>query len=194
MEMTSSIMRFALATYFMKQGGSSRPVLSCYEPSWPSPSYEPSLASSDEEGESDDVDSEFPDVVSTHVSNLRQLLADQRFQDWSRGIAELREYVAVNSLVEPWVAALVKMINRQQEDTECLVQVVEHMCFEENGEPSEVFDQLVEALSHYSEDKDTGVAIWLERAVDAITHRLWKYHEQHFGTTSLAGPNTRADC
>ncbi|ETK83295.1 hypothetical protein L915_11489 [Phytophthora nicotianae] len=183
MEMTSSIMRFALATYFMKRGGSSRPVQSDYESLSPSPSYEPSFASSAEE-ESQDVDSEFSDVVSTHVSNLRQLLAGQRLQEWAIGIAELREHVAVNNLVRSLVAVLMKMIKAQEEDMDCLVQVIEGLSFEENGEPSKVFNQLVEALSHYCKDKDARVAIWMEQTVDAVLHRLWQYHEHRFGTTN----------
>ncbi|KAF4044311.1 hypothetical protein GN244_ATG03400 [Phytophthora infestans] len=183
MELVGSITRFALATYFMKRGSNARPVHSRNEVPWPSPSYEPSFASSDEE-ESQDAESEFSVVVSTHVSNLRQLRADQRFQDWSRGIAELREYVAVNDLVASLVAVLVEMVKRQPEDIECLVRVIEDMCFEKSGGPSEVFDKLVEALNCYSGDRDTGVVIWLERIVDVVLNGLWKYHEQQFGAAS----------
>ncbi|GMF11835.1 unnamed protein product [Phytophthora lilii] len=161
MEMTSSVMRFALATYFMKRGGLSS-VFSAA--SCPSPSYEPSFTTSQlsDDEEKEIIDSSFSHVVSTHVSNLRELLVEQRFQDWSKGIAELREYVAANNQIDLLVAVLVKMIQRQEEDAVCIVQgnnascsfqsvsglsvrvveVIEHMCFEDDGEPSVVFDQV----------------------------------------------------
>lgn len=75
MEMTSSVMRFALATYFMKRGDRSRSSQAFDVSSWASPSIEPSVAASDEdeaEDESKDCDSDSSDVVLTHVSNLRQ--------------------------------------------------------------------------------------------------------------------------
>lgn len=90
MEMTGSVMRFALATYFMKRTGSSHESPAHIASAW---SYAPSIAGSDasgEEEECEDVDSDFSSVVSTHVSNLKQLLDENRFQEWSGGVAELR--------------------------------------------------------------------------------------------------------
>ncbi|KAL4128928.1 hypothetical protein PRIC2_007908 [Phytophthora ramorum] len=184
MEMTSSVMRFAMATYFMKRGGSSRPSQNFNDSSLASPSSEPSFATSylsdedvtereeDEEVE-EDVDSEFSHVVWTHVSNLRQLLVEVRFQEWSSGIAELREYVAANGLVGSLVAVLVRMIKRQEQDAVCIVQVIEHLCFEAGGEPSQVFDELTELLLGYCcENKDACVATWLLRALNGITRGL----------------------
>ncbi|KAH7482162.1 uncharacterized protein KRP23_5336 [Phytophthora ramorum] len=167
MEMTSSVMRFAMATYFMKRGGSSRPSQKFNDSSLASPSSEPSFATSylsdedvtereeDEEVE-EDVDSEFSHVVWTHVSNLRQLLVEVRFQEWSSGIAELREYVAANGLGVAGGCA-----------------VIEHLCFEAGGEPSQVFDELTELLLGYCcENKDACVATWLLRALNGITRGL----------------------
>ncbi|KAG6574677.1 uncharacterized protein IUM83_10812 [Phytophthora cinnamomi] len=125
MEMASSVMRFALATYFMKRGGSShcssKPDLS----SWSSQSLEPSMAPSDfsgDEEDGEDVDPDFHCLVSTHVSNLRQLLVQQRFREWSNDIAELREYVADQQLLGSLVAVLVTMIRTQEQDAVCIVQ------------------------------------------------------------------------
>ncbi|KAL4155933.1 hypothetical protein PRNP1_008034 [Phytophthora ramorum] len=169
MDMISSVVRFAMATYFMKRGGSSRPSQNFNDSSLASPSSEPSFATSylsdedvterneDEEVE-EDVDSEFSHVVWTHVSNLRQLLVEERFQEWSSGIAELREYVAAN--------------------------VIEHLCFEAGGEPSQVFDELTELLLGYCcENKDACVATWLLRALNGITRGLRQY-EQRYGMVS----------
>ncbi|KAE9026145.1 hypothetical protein PR001_g10958 [Phytophthora rubi] len=186
MEMTSSVMRFALATYFMKRGGSSHlssspGVLSSLN----SPSYEPTSDFSGDEEESEDVDPDFSDVVSTHVSNLMQLLAEKRFQEWSSGIVELRDYAADNELLGSLVAVLMTMIRRQEHDAESIVQVIEHMCFEKGAEPSPVFDQLIEllfeALGHCCANKDTTVAIWLLRAIDGVSHGLRQSHEQLYG-------------
>ncbi|KAE9338576.1 hypothetical protein PR003_g11432 [Phytophthora rubi] len=177
MEMTSSVMRFALATYFMKRGGSSHlssspGVLSSLN----SPSYEPTSDFSGDEEESEDVDPDFSDVVSTHVSNLMQLLAEKRFQEWSSGIVELRDYAADNELLGSLVAVLMTMIRRQEHDAESIVQ---------GAEPSPVFDQLIEllfeALGHCCANKDTTVAIWLLRAIDGVSHGLRQSHEQLYG-------------
>ncbi|KAH7482164.1 hypothetical protein KRP22_009835 [Phytophthora ramorum] len=112
------------------------------------------------------------------------LLVEVRFQEWSSGIAELREYVAANGLVGSLVAVLVKMIKRQEQDAVCIVQVIEHLCFEAGGEPSQVFDELTELLLGYCcENKDACVATWLLRALNGITRGLRQY-EQRYGMAS----------
>ncbi|KAK1941193.1 hypothetical protein P3T76_007059 [Phytophthora citrophthora] len=63
MEMTSCVMRFALATYLMKRGGTSRV---CDESSWSSPcfSYERRIASSStSDEECEDKEEILPDDV-----------------------------------------------------------------------------------------------------------------------------------
>lgn len=123
MEMTSAVMRFALATYLMKTGGTSRAFQSSYKSSWPSPTYKPSLTSDTEEEGSQDGDLRLSHVLTTHVSNLRQLLMEQRLQDWMRGVNELREFVkANNGLVGTLVEVLVKMIKSQKQDMDFLIQ------------------------------------------------------------------------
>ncbi|KAL3670121.1 hypothetical protein V7S43_004436 [Phytophthora oleae] len=69
MEMTSCVMRFALATYLMKRGGPSR---ASNESSCPSPSfsYEPSIASSSaSDEETEDKEVIFSDVNSRAVQS-----------------------------------------------------------------------------------------------------------------------------
>ncbi|CAI5701038.1 hypothetical protein KXD40_008623 [Peronospora effusa] len=183
MEMTSSVMRFALATYFMKRGYGFHHPSQSSELSWTSPTFEPIRI------ECDDVENglnqEFSNLVSTHVSNLRQLLVEQRLHDWSRGVVELREYVISNKLVTSLVTLLVKLLKRHEPNAVCIVQIIEHMCFETKGEPSQVFDQfaelLLEALSQCCENKDARVAIWLLRAIHGVLHGLRQYHEQQYG-------------
>ncbi|CAI5740429.1 unnamed protein product [Peronospora destructor] len=181
MEMTSSVMRFALATYFMKRGYVFPPSQAS-ELSWTSPTYKPMII------EYDDVEigsnEEFTNLVFTHVSNLRQLLVEQRLHDWSRGVVELREYVITNKLVTSLVTLLVTLLKRHEQNAVCIVQIIEHMCFETKGEPSLVFDQFVEllvkALDQCCENKDAGVAIWILRAIHGVLHGLRQYHEQQY--------------
>lgn len=119
---------------------------------------------------------------------------EQRLQDWMRGVNELREFVkANNGLVGTLVEVLVKMIKSQKQDMDFLIQVIEHMCFETNGEPSTVFDQLAATMGHYSDDQHITVVQWVGKAVDVVMHRLWQYHEQRFGTTSVVGLNDKAE-
>jgi hypothetical protein len=111
-------MRFALATYFMKRGSCPRLSRSpCLSP-WSSASYEPSIVSGDEDEEPEERGSQFSEVVSS----LRQLLVEQRFTEWSSGIAGLREYVTANELLGPLVAELVEMLIDQEQDAVCVVQ------------------------------------------------------------------------
>ncbi|KAL4100559.1 hypothetical protein PRIC1_008351 [Phytophthora ramorum] len=99
-------------------------------------------------------------TLLTHVSNLRQLLVEVRFQEWSSGIAELREYVAANGLVGSLVAVLVKMIKRQEQDAVCIVQVIEHLCFEAGGEPSQVFDEVPNSNSCWGSPDQFSWCLW----------------------------------
>ncbi|GMF39510.1 unnamed protein product [Phytophthora fragariaefolia] len=122
MELASSVMRFALATYFMKRGGGVSLPPTVYESSWDSASYELSIAQGSDEEDRESVDAGFSDLVAAHVANLRQLLVGQRFRDWSSGVAELREYAAENELLGSLVAVLVKMIRKKAEDAVCIVQ------------------------------------------------------------------------
>uniref|UniRef100_A0AAV1SZE4 Uncharacterized protein n=1 Tax=Peronospora matthiolae TaxID=2874970 RepID=A0AAV1SZE4_9STRA len=189
MEMTSSVMRFALATYFMKQSGRSCPSEVYDTSSWalsssPSSTFgtppTPALCPEDET----ELSPEFSDVVSTHLSTLRKLLVEQRLQEWSEGIMGLREYVATNGLVEALVTLLVRLLEKQEQDAVSIVQVIEHICFEKNGEPSEVFDQLMdlifEALRHSCENKNRSVAFWLLRAINGVVDGLHQHQGQKY--------------
>ncbi|CAH0474061.1 unnamed protein product [Peronospora belbahrii] len=183
MEMTSSVMRFALATYFMKRGCDSY-RLQASNVAWSSTTHEPIRVECDAiEIESSQ---EFSNIVSTHVLKLRQLLVDQRLQDWSRGVLELRDYVTTNGLVTSLMTLLFKLLERQEQDAVCIVQIIEHMCFEKKGEPSQVFDQFVEllftALARSCVNKNVSVAIWILRAIHGIIHGLHQYHEQQYET------------
>ena len=127
MEMTSSILRFALATYFMKHSGRPFPYHVHDTSSWTSsasatssicPTPTAALCQEDE----NELSSKFSDVVSTHMSNLRQLLVEQRLEEWSKGVMALREYVATNGLVGAFVTLLVELLERQEQDAVSIVQ------------------------------------------------------------------------
>ncbi|CAI5728327.1 unnamed protein product [Hyaloperonospora brassicae] len=188
MEMTSSILRFALATYFMKHSGRPFPYHVHDTSSWPSasstssfcPTPTAALCREDE----NELSSKFSDVVSTHMSNLRQLLVEQRLEEWSKGVMELREYVATNGLVGAFVTLLVELLERHEQDAVSIVQVLEHICFEKHGEPSQVFDQMMDlifqALRHCCENKNTAVTFWLLRAINSVVDGLRQHQEQKY--------------
>lgn len=48
-------------------------------------------------------------------------------------------------------------------------------------------------MGHYSDDQHITVVQWVGKAVDVVMHRLWQYHEQRFGTTSVVGLNDKAE-
>ncbi|KAI9895206.1 hypothetical protein PsorP6_018546 [Peronosclerospora sorghi] len=60
---------------------------------------------------------------------------------------------------------------------------MEHMCFENTGEPSEVCDQMVKCLlvakDHCWQNTDPEVAGWLNQAIDNITNGVRQYEEQN---------------
>ena len=119
-------MRFALATYFMKQSGRSCPSKVYGTSSWAFSSssstfYTPPTPALCPEDETE-LSPEFSDVVSTHLSNLRKLLVEQRLQEWSEGIMELREYVATNGLVGALVTLLVRLLEKQEQDAVSILQ------------------------------------------------------------------------
>ena len=120
MEMTSSVMRFALATYFMKRGKNFHPSPAS-ELSWTSPTFEPILLECDDV-ENGGATQDFANLVSTHVSKLRQFLVEQRLHDWSRGVVELREYVISKTLVTSLVTVLVTLLQRHEPNAVCIVQ------------------------------------------------------------------------
>ncbi|CEG45784.1 uncharacterized protein PHALS_02056 [Plasmopara halstedii] len=185
MEMTSAVIRFALATYFMKTGGNHQSHQSFYRSSWPLSSYEKSLVVEEEAHLS--VDMDVSEVLTTHISNLRWLLSEQRIEDWSKGVDELREFITENAhMISLFMEVLV-----QEQDTEICTQVIEHMCFTKNGEPSMVVDQLIESLDRYCDDQHIAVVRWVDKAVDVIMHRLMQFHEQQFETISA---NERVEC
>ncbi|KAG7381731.1 hypothetical protein PHYBOEH_010807 [Phytophthora boehmeriae] len=195
METTSSVLRFALATYFMKRAALPS-VHAVDTESFPSPSSSSSDFSDEDEEQLDysaiengEEDHAFSDVVQAHVFNLSQLLTEQRSQEYTQGIADLREYTASNGLLPSLVSVLSNMLDQEELEAESIAQVIEHMCFETSGEPATVFDELVElvfaALQHCCENKKVNVAIWLLRALDGAVHGLRQHQEHFYGSEGL---------
>ncbi|RLN84521.1 hypothetical protein BBJ28_00003313 [Nothophytophthora sp. Chile5] len=141
--MASNVMRFALATFFMKHGGGRMHLSQTFNDVPLSPaSYESidvrsslgddatpeeriehafSISQDQEEDREADAPTweepnEFSGVVRAHISNLNALLVEQHAAEFSNGVAELREYVVSNGLLLPLLGVLVDIIAHEEQE------------------------------------------------------------------------------
>ncbi|RLN88812.1 hypothetical protein BBJ28_00016477 [Nothophytophthora sp. Chile5] len=191
--MASSVMRFALATFFMKRGGGPMRVSQTFNDVPLSPvSYESidvrsspyddapeervehALSISQDQEDDHEVDAtmptweepdEFSGVVWAHISNLNALLVEQHATEFSDGVAELRECVISNGLLLPLLGVLVDII--ALEEQEGGQQYAECMT-----------ELLLEAVAHCGENKDAKVSLWLKNALDDVAYGLQEYRDQ----------------